>query len=131
MDVLTPKIPVPILGIEFRLQQLLVNLVTNALNALANRDKGVTVTVETLAGEVLLSVADEGEGMSAEVQAKLGMPFFTTRRPQGGTGFGWGLCQEIVKEHQGRLELQSRLGVGTTVRVLFPVVSAVCSVPED
>ncbi len=61
--------------------------------------------------------------VSPEVQARLGTPLFTTRRSLDGTGFGWGLCREIVKEHRGRIELESRSGIGTTIRVLLPRVS--------
>jgi signal transduction histidine kinase len=121
MAVRTPGAPVVILGVEFRLQQLIVNLVTNSLHSLADRDKAVFLSVETRDGQAVLIVADEGQGMTPEVQARLGTPFFTTRRAQDGTGFGWGLCQEIVKEHEGCLELESRIGAGTTVRALFPI----------
>jgi signal transduction histidine kinase len=121
MRIETPRQPILIRGVEFRLQQLLINLVTNSLHALPDRERGVTVTVEQRDGAVL-SVSDEGVGMSAEVQAQLGTSFFTTRSAQQGTGFGWGLCQEIVQEHQGEIELQSRVGVGTTVTVRFPSV---------
>jgi signal transduction histidine kinase len=121
MRIETPRHPILIRGVEFRLQQLLINLVTNSLHALSDREKGVTVTVEQRDGAVLV-VADEGVGMSAEVQAQLGTSFFTTRSAQQGTGFGWGLCQEIAQEHHGEIELQSREGVGTTVTVRFPSV---------
>lgn len=122
LTVRTPETPVVVLGVEFRLQQLLVNLVTNALSALANKDKTVSLTVET--GELgpVLTVSDEGEGMSPEVQAKLGTSFFTTRGSKDGTGFGWRLCQEIVKQHGAHLDLESHQGTGTSVRVRFPAV---------
>jgi len=126
-----PQGPVAVLGVEFRLQQLIVNLVTNALHALENPNQAVCLMVEVCQGSAELSVADEGQGMSPEVQAQLGVPFFTTRKRQGGSGLGWGVCQEIVREHSGTLEVQSQLGVGTTVSVRFPSVSAVCSAPED
>jgi signal transduction histidine kinase len=123
LSVNIPEAPVIVLGVEFRLQQLVVNLMTNALHSLADRDKAVRLSVETRDREAILTVTDEGQGMSPEVQSRLGIPFFTTRRTQGGMGFGWGLCQEIVKEHHGRLELESRPGVGTTVRIRFPEAS--------
>jgi signal transduction histidine kinase len=121
MRIETPRHPIVMRGVEFRLQQLLINLVTNSLRALADREKSVTITVEQHEGAVLI-VADEGVGMAPEVQAQLGTSFFTTRSAQQGTGFGWGLCQEIVQEHQGQIELQSQEGVGTTVTVRFPSV---------
>jgi signal transduction histidine kinase len=130
MTVQTPATPVIIEGVEFRLQQLIVNLVTNALHSLGDRDKAVQLRVEARGNEAILTVADEGQGMSAEVQARLGTPFFTTRWSQEGSGFGWGLCQEIVKEHKASLELQSRPGAGTTVRVRFPYASVSGSRPE-
>jgi signal transduction histidine kinase len=131
LSVRTPDTPVIVLGVEFRLQQLVVNLVTNALHSLADRDKAVTLTIEALGREAILTVADEGRGMSQEVQAMLGTPFFTTRRSQDGTGLGWGLCQEIVREHRGRVELESQVGIGTTVRVRFPCASTAGSRSVD
>jgi len=118
----TPETPLLILGVEFRLQQLLVNLVTNALSALATKDKAVCLTVEAQEMGPVLTVSDEGEGMSPEVQAKLGTSFFTTKGAKDGTGFGWRLCQEIVNEHGAHLELESQLGAGTLVTVRFPGV---------
>lgn len=131
LSVHIPDDPVVVLGAEFRLQQLVVNLVTNALHSLADRDKAVRLTVEARDREAVLTVTDEGRGMSPEVQARLGTPFFTTRGSQGGSGFGWGLCQEIVKEHCGRLELESRLEAGTTVRVRFPEAATTTAGTRD
>jgi signal transduction histidine kinase len=131
MTVATPGIPTIILGVEYRLQQLVVNLVNNALHALADRDKAVSLIVEIQGREAVLTVADEGEGMSPAMQARLGTPFFTTRADRGGSGLGWGLCKEIAKEHKGRIELESRPGAGTMVRVRFPDASAFCSEPAD
>ncbi len=127
----TPFVPVYISGVEFRLQQLIVNLVSNALHALPDRSKSVTLKVAFDKNEAILSVNDEGEGMSSEVQDKLGTPLFTTRQAQQGTGFGWSLCQEIVKEHHARLEFESYLGVGTSVRIYFPCSSTAYSVPAE
>ncbi len=121
MRIETPRQPILIRGVEFRLQQLLINLVTNSLHALPDRERGVTVIVEQR-DRAVLSVIDEGVGMSDEIQAQLGTSFFTTRSAQQGTGLGWGLCQEIVQEHQGEIELHSREGAGTTVTVRFPSV---------
>ena len=115
-----PEHELPIEGVDFRLQELVVNLVANALQALPSRDKGVIVSAEAVGEELLLSVTDEGVGMSPEVLASLGTPFFSTKLDQGGSGLGWGLCQEIVKDHQGRLEVLSQPGKGTTIRVWFP-----------
>ena len=108
-----------VLGVEPRLQQLIVNLVNNAIQALTGRDQAVVVTVKAKGSEILLEIRDEGRGMDARTVDKLGTPFFTTKEDRGGTGLGWGICQEIVREHEAKLEVSSQLGRGTTVRIRF------------
>lgn len=108
-----------ILGNPTRLGQLVVNLVNNAVQALTSRDQSVALTLRTDGEAVFLGVVDEGQGMDESTLAKLGTPFFTTKESRGGTGLGWGICQQIVREHLGRLEVTSRPGKGTTVKVRF------------
>lgn len=108
-----------ILGNPTRLGQLVVNLVNNSVQALTSRDQGVVLTLRTDGETVVLGVVDEGQGMDESTLAKLGTPFFTTKENRGGTGLGWGICQQIVQEHLGRLEVVSHPGKGTTVKVRF------------
>ncbi len=105
-------------GIAGELREALLNLVQNALDAMAGGGLlGLrTVVTET---EVRLEVRDSGVGMSAEVRERAFEPFFTTK---GGAGTGLGLAEVygIVKRHRGHAEIESMPGVGTTIRLVFP-----------
>jgi len=74
-------------------------------------------------GAGVVSVADTGKGMSAEVQRLAFEPFFTTRAMQGGTGLGLALAQEIVQRYRGAIGLHSEEGVGTTFTLTFPAIT--------
>lgn len=104
-----------------RLQQVLMNLIINAKDAMPN---GGSLTLSTRRnGEhdtVHLSVTDTGIGMTDEVKARLFEPFFTTKPPGKGTGIGLATCYQIVKEYDGRISVESQPGKGTTFHVFFP-----------
>jgi polar amino acid transport system substrate-binding protein len=112
----------PVLGNFQRIEQVVVNLLLNASQALGdNRGK---ITLETASsvstGEVMLVVRDNGIGIDAKHLPHLMDPFFTTKREQGGTGLGLSVSAGIVKEHGGRLTFDSIPGLGTTVRLFLP-----------
>jgi signal transduction histidine kinase len=73
---------------------------------------------------VHLVVEDTGEGMSESTQQQIFLPFFTTKDVDKGTGLGLSVVQGIVSAHQGRVEVESRLGEGTVFDVSFPYVSS-------
>jgi polar amino acid transport system substrate-binding protein len=108
----------PVAASEPALDQVLANLVANALEAGARR---VRLRSEASAGEVLLEVRDDGRGIPPEHLAHVLDPFFTTRLESGGTGLGLSLAWGIVRGHGGDLELASEPGRGTTVTVRLPV----------
>ncbi len=99
------------------MEQLLLNLVQNAFQALAGSG---TVTIRTRATDELLTleVEDDGPGMPPEVRARALDPFFTTRHQ--GTGLGLAIVQRIAAAHDGQVLLNSQPGEGTRVRVLLP-----------
>jgi two-component system NtrC family sensor kinase len=101
----------------FQLKQAILNLVLNALQATR---AGGRVVVRTAGDErcLLVAVADDGEGMSAEIRRKALTPFFTTR--EEGTGLGLPLVRRIVEQHGGSIELSDSPGGGTTVSLTFP-----------
>ncbi|SET76648.1 ATP-binding protein [Stigmatella erecta] len=111
----------PILqGNKTQLQQVLVNLGTNALDVMK---KGGTLTVRTFLqapGSVCLEVTDTGSGIPEEVRSRIFDPFFTTKPVGEGTGLGLSLVYEIVQQHRGQIEVESQTGVGTTMRVRLP-----------
>lgn len=101
-----------------RLQQVIVNLVKNALQA---TDQGsVTVRLEERPGAVAIAVSDTGPGMPKEVQEKLFQPFFTTKPRGQGTGLGLAFTKSIVSAHGGTIEVTSEAGKGSTFTVVLP-----------
>jgi PAS domain S-box-containing protein len=100
-----------------QLQQVLVNLIKNAMQAMT---RGGTLTLETgqAAEGVWVSVADTGGGIAQEQINRIFDPFYTTKKK--GTGLGLMIVQRIVRAHGGRIELESHVGRGTTFRVWLP-----------
>jgi PAS domain S-box-containing protein len=100
------------------------NLISNAEQAIgAERENGtLRITAGFADGKIVLAFSDDGPGISPQNLGKIFDPFFTTRRPSGGTGLGLTISQAIVKEHGGKIEVESTLGAGTTFRVLLPAV---------
>ena len=114
----------PILGDATALHQVLMNLLTNAREAMP---AGGQVRIETAPAErpgwIRLLVADTGEGIPAEDVSKIFDPFFTTKRT--GTGLGLSVTYGIIQEHGGTVDVQSRPGAGTTFILSFPTTSPV------
>jgi signal transduction histidine kinase len=110
-----------------RIEQVVVNLILNACQALPDPEQGVRLSTSFDAGrgELLFSVHDEGVGIPREHLSHLTDPFFTTKREIGGTGLGLSVSAGIVKDHQGRLEFRSEPGAGTTVTMALPVLKGV------
>jgi polar amino acid transport system substrate-binding protein len=107
-----------------RIEQVVVNLVLNACQALPGPDQGIQLATsfDEQRGEVRLAVKDEGVGIPPEHLAHLTDPFFTTRRASGGTGLGLSVSAGIVKDHHGKLEFDSEPGVGTTAVMTLPAM---------
>jgi signal transduction histidine kinase len=103
---------------QTQIQQVLVNLIKNALQATT---KGGTLTLQT--GEssegVWVSVSDTGGGIPQEQLNRIFEPFYTTKKK--GTGLGLMIVQRIVRAHGGRVELESQVGRGTTFRIWLPL----------
>jgi len=106
-----------------RIEQVLVNLILNACQALP--DPGCRIDLSTShdreRGTVIFRLRDEGSGISPENLARLTDPFFTTKRDLGGTGLGLSVSAGIVKEHGGTLEFDSHPGHGTIVTLTLPI----------
>jgi polar amino acid transport system substrate-binding protein len=107
-------------GSSQRLEQVVINLVLNACQALSDRTKGVRVSTRCEDAHVVIEVADEGAGIPGERLSLLTTPFYTTRRPQGGTGLGLYVSRRIVEAHGGTLRFESRPDAGTTATVRLP-----------
>lgn len=124
----------PVRGDPRRLEQVLVNLLSNARDALGAVPSGAPRSVHVVArhlperGVVLLEVADTGPGMPPEVQEQIFKPFFTTKGAGEGTGLGLSIVRTIVDECGGTIDVESALGSGTTFRIELP---AATDAPED
>ncbi|ACL65144.1 histidine kinase [Anaeromyxobacter dehalogenans 2CP-1] len=112
----------PVVGSAQRIEQVIVNLVLNACQALPSPDRAVRVSTRAdgARGVVICEVRDEGVGIPPEHLPRLTDPFFTTKRDSGGTGLGLSVSSGIVKEHGGTLEFRSAPGAGTTATVTLP-----------
>jgi signal transduction histidine kinase len=101
--------------------QLLMNLLVNALDAVAGVPKAqITVDVAADAKTVVLEVADNGCGMSPDVLSRATDPLFTTKAPGSGTGLGLHLVADVAARHGGTLDITSKVGEGTSMRVTVP-----------
>lgn len=109
-----------------RLEQVLVNLVINARDAMPGGGR-LTVTVSTTDPFATVIVADTGTGMDEATRARVFEPFFTTKEPGKGTGLGLATVYGIVEEAGGRIVIDSAPGAGTRVSVLLPMVA----MPEE
>ena len=125
---LSPNLP-PILGDPTHLQTLFLNLITNALDAMP---KGGVLTIKTRQRlpppspeeERWLEIAmtDTGIGITEESKRRIFEPFFTTKKMGEGTGLGLAICEKIIKEHSGRIEIESEVGKGSTFLISLPVL---------
>ena len=110
------------------IEQILVNLATNARDAMP---AGGTLTLSTELdhNQVLLSVRDNGSGMSAAVKARVFEPFFTTKRAGKGTGLGLATVFALARRLGGSVGLESTEGVGTTISIAFPIAKRPSQLP--
>jgi len=107
-----------------QLNQVFLNLLVNAGHAIA--DKGViTIATRRQGDEVAISVTDTGSGIPAEHMARIFDPFFTTKVVGKGTGLGLALSYGIVQKHNGRIEVESAPGCGSTFTIVLPIRRAV------
>jgi two-component system sensor histidine kinase HydH len=103
-----------------QLEQVLVNLLLNACDAC--REGGhVTARARADGDRVTIEIADDGVGIAPEQLSSVLDPFFTTKKRGQGTGLGLTIAADIIKNHGGTLEIESSVGVGTTVRVRLPI----------
>ncbi|MDO8677522.1 MAG: ATP-binding protein [Acidobacteriota bacterium] len=125
-----PRMPVWVRADALMLQQLLLNLLTNALDALEDSGE-IRLAVGSIsarqgsprqAAMAILSIADNGCGIALENLTKIFDPFFTTKDVGKGTGLGLPVCLSIVEQHEGTIEVKSEgVGKGTTVIVKLPI----------
>lgn len=114
---------IPVRGNFQRMEQVLINVIQNACQALPDPDHGIMVTsrADISAGQAVITVRDQGMGISKENLARVMDPFFTTKRDSGGTGLGLAVSSTIVHDLGGSIHFDSLEGRGTTVTLSFPL----------
>jgi two-component system, NtrC family, sensor kinase len=104
-----------------RLGQVFINLLLNATQAIDERGK-ICIKTYSKNGYVFLDVRDTGQGIPEENLKRIFDPFFTTKPVGKGTGLGLSLCHEIIKKHSGEIKVASKIGEGTTMTVMLPLI---------
>jgi len=104
-----------------QINQVFLNLITNAAQALAPANGEITLTTRPDKGGVAVEVADNGKGIPPEVLPKIFDPFYTTKEAGKGTGLGLSISYKIVEQHGGRIEVDSEVGKGTKFTVWLPL----------
>ena len=104
-----------------QLQQVILNLLNNAVDALEGRAGTITIGVRKVQTDVQIRVSDTGKGMSPEQLGKIFMPFYTTKEVGKGTGLGLSVSYGIIKDLGGSIEVESALGEGSTFTILLPI----------
>jgi C4-dicarboxylate-specific signal transduction histidine kinase len=118
-----------ILGDSIRLEQVFINLILNAKDAILKHERNLpseikekTVTIRTFIEDdrVVVTVADSGSGIPESIRNKVFEPFFTTKKTGEGTGLGLSISYGIIKEHNGTIEIVAEHKQGATFRLTFP-----------
>lgn len=105
------------------LNQMLMNLITNAIDAMPRENPQLRLRAYGSGNQVAFEVIDNGAGISSDVQKKIFDPFFTTKDVGKGTGLGLHIVTKEVERHRGKISLQSELGKGTTFTITLPKTS--------
>src|SRR5206468_12320878 len=121
---LGPEEPV-VLGNPIQLEQVFINLLTNARDAVAEAPrKAIRIAGSTGSGAVEVSLADSGHGIPPGLERRIFDPFFTTKEVGKGTGLGLSITYGIIKEHGGTISVVSRAGEGATFVMRLPLARA-------
>jgi polar amino acid transport system substrate-binding protein len=113
----------PLKGNFQRFEQVIINLIQNACQALPNTQRAIflSTSYDEKRGCVIVKVQDEGMGIPADILPHIAEPFFTTKHDFGGLGLGLSISSRIVKEHGGTLNFTSEQGKGTKAEIVLPV----------
>ena len=113
-----------VLGNVGKFQQVLINFVTNARDALEGKRGGIIeISTQTVGSSVEVRVSDNGCGIPQEVISKIFEPFFTSKPTGKGTGLGLSIVMSILHEMKGKVKVESEVGVGTTFTLTFPLAA--------
>jgi signal transduction histidine kinase len=112
--------PMPVLALEHKLQQVFLNLLLNARDAMP-KGGWLSVVTRERDGRVMVEVSDTGSGIPSEYLSRIYDPFFTTKAIGRGTGLGLSISYGIVREHDGTIRCDSTVGQGTRFTLTLPV----------
>ncbi|HEX3047711.1 MAG TPA: ATP-binding protein [Bacillota bacterium] len=103
-----------------QIQQVILNLCNNAIDAMPEGGK-ITIITKRDENQIEISINDTGQGITEEIKKHIFEPFFTTKEAGKGTGLGLSLCHEIIRKHNGVIEVESEQAQGATFRVKLPI----------
>jgi signal transduction histidine kinase len=121
---LSPQLP-QVIGDRIQLQQVLLNLITNAIDSIANEDISRVLSIKSEVqddGGVMISVADSGRGIASQDVDRIFNPLFTTKLD--GMGMGLSICRSIIEGHDGRLWVAENMPRGAVFQFILPVAAA-------
>jgi len=121
LHIVSPDKTAYLKGNAQQLQQVLVNLITNAYESFQGTTGTISISVHAVQNILEIIVRDSGSGISPEIIDKIMNPFFTTRREWGNEGLGLTVAYGIITAHGGSISFNSEIGVGTTVTLSFPI----------
>jgi C4-dicarboxylate-specific signal transduction histidine kinase len=122
VDIQFPAEDVVVIGNAIQLEQVFINLLTNARDAMVNSPhKVITMTCMMAAQMVAINVYDSGPGIPAGLEQRIFDPFFTTKEVGAGTGLGLSITYGIIKEHQGTITVENRPGAGAGFSIQLPL----------
>lgn len=111
-----------LIGNAIQLEQVFLNLLTNARDALVDRpEKRITITCSVDADSIEIRVHDSGPGIPAEIEQRIFDPFFTTKEVGAGTGLGLSITYSIIQEHQGTITVENHAGEGALFLIQLPL----------
>jgi signal transduction histidine kinase len=115
--------PIYVSGNVGQLEQVILNLVVNARDAVSGTGT-IKIEITERENQAVILVHDTGIGMNAETRSKIFEPFFTTKAMGHGTGLGLTTSLDIISQHDGEITCQSKEGMGTTFQILLPIVAS-------
>jgi nitrogen fixation/metabolism regulation signal transduction histidine kinase len=106
-------------GDQNQIEQVLINLLQNGIQALEDAEEKVIILRAFIdeAGKIIIEVCDTGKGIEEEALGKIFIPFFTTKKK--GSGIGLSLSKQIMRRHKGNIQVRSKIGEGTTFKLIF------------
>ena len=128
---LSPSVPT-FTGNSQKIEQVLINLIVNASQAIPDDRRGLIKVATNYENErITVIVEDNGKGMNESTVNQIFNPFFTTKRARGGTGLGLAIAYRIIEEHNGKIQVRSKSGVGTTFIIRIPALKVAPPVGEQ